>query len=308
MEAATRVQISGLVYTLLVPAAAVVLTLFLGRRLRRGAEQRPALVALAAMAGLIAAHLGVLGRPTFPLTDAHHWVIFGALAAGAAGLVLDLVRPPARGFVAGAVAAALVGLFTWRLLAPLAGLWQDGVLAPLSQSAYVLDAAAILLVAWVAVDHAAQDAPTPAVLGPLAIAFAAAAGAIGVSGSASIAQLGGAMGIAVGLTALAAWRWPDLRAGHGAVGAAVLAYGLLVLYGHHYVDMPRPVTGLLLAAPIGVLAARAARRTLPAAALALIAVLPPALGALYLAKAADDAKMADEQSDDGGADYDYSNL
>ena len=308
MDAATRVQLSGLVFTLLVPAAAVILTLFVGRRLVRDVEARPMVVGLATLAGLFAAHVGVLGRPTFPVTDAHHWVLFAAWAAAAAGLAADRFRPPARPFVIGAIAVALIGLFTWRLLAPLASLWDAGVLAPLSQSAYVLDAAALLLVTWLAVDHAAREAPAPAVLGPLALAFAAAAGAVSVSGSASIAQACGAMGVAVGAVALAGWRWPDLRPGHGAVGAAVLAYGLLVIYGHHYVDMPRRVTGLLLVAPAGVVAARAVRRTVPAVLLALAAVLPPALGALYLAKAADDAKMAEDQGADDSPDYDYSNL
>ncbi len=307
MDAATKTQISGLVFTVLLPVAAVALPIVVARKLKPGAAERPLLGGLAVLAGLVTAHLGVVGWPGWPLGDAHHWVVLAVIVAAALGLVIDRLRPPARPLVVGVVALGVLAFFTWKLLAPLAGVWDDkGVLPQLSQSAWVLDAGLMMLIAWLGVDHAARHAPAPAALAPVALAFAAAAGAIVISGSAIIGQLSGAMGVAVAVVGLAAWRWPDVRVGHGAVGAAGVGLGLVVSYGHFYVDMPRPVAGLLVLAPLGALGGLMGARTWQKVALALALAAIPAGLAGWLAKQADAAAM--EEGGGGEYEYDYSNL
>lgn len=303
MDAATKTQISGLVFTVLLPVAAAALPIVVARKLKPGAAERPLLGGLAVLAGLVTAHLGVVGWPGWPLGDAHHWVLLAVIGAAALGLLVDRLQPPARPLVVGAVALVVLAFFTWRLLAPLAGLWDEkGVLPQLSQSAWVLDAGLMMLVAWLGVDHAARRAPAPAVLAPVALAFAAAAGAVVISGSAIIGQLAGAMGVAVALVGVAAWRWPDVRVGHGAVGAAIVGLGLVVSYGHFYVDMPRPVAGLLVLAPLGALGGLLGARTWQKVALALALAAVPAATAGWLAKQADAAAM---EEDGGGGEYEY---
>ncbi len=309
MDAATKAQISGLVFTVVLPVAAAALPIVGARKLKPGAAARPLLGGLALLAGLVTAHVGVLGWPGWPMGDAHHWVLLAVIGAAAFGLVLDRLQPPARPVVVGAVATVVLAFFTWRLLAPLAGLWESkGVLPQLSQSAWVLDAGLMMLVAWLGVDHAARHAPAPSVLAPVALAFAAAAGAVVISGSASVGQLAGAMGVAVALVGVAAWRWPDVRVGHGAVGAAVVGLVLVVSYAHFYVDMPRPVAGLLVLTPLGALGGLLGARTWQKVALALALAAVPAATAGWLAKQADAAEMEEDGGGGGGYEYDYSNL
>jgi hypothetical protein len=171
-------------------------------------------------------------------------------------------------------------------------------------TAWVADAQAFIFVAWLALDVGARDTPTPVALGPLAFAFAAGAGVIGLSGSALIGQLMGALGIVVGVVGLAGWKWPDIRPGHAGVAAAMSALGLMLLYGHFYVDAPRPALGLLLLVPFVPLAVRDIGPTWKAVAVALALTLVPVGASMHLAKTADDAENA-ESTDAAGGENDY---
>ncbi|MCA9557588.1 MAG: hypothetical protein KC583_03390, partial [Myxococcales bacterium] len=65
MEPATKVQITGLLYTLVLPVGAAVLVLFAGRKLRPTATRIT--TGLAVIAGLAAAALGINGAPSSPM-------------------------------------------------------------------------------------------------------------------------------------------------------------------------------------------------------------------------------------------------
>lgn len=309
MDAATRVKLTGALFTAVLPVAAVAITLLVGRKVRPGVEARPHLGGLALVVGLTVAFVGVAGAPQFPPRDAHFWVLPAVWAAAVGGAVVDRLRLRAPGWAVGVLALGVLGVFMWRLLAPLAGVWGDnGPLDELAASAWVLDAGAALLVGWLAFDAGARSAPTPVALGPLALAFAASAGAIGLSGSALVAQLLGALGIVVGVVGLAGWRWPDIRPTHAGVGASVTAFGLLLLYGHFYVDAPRPALAVLLPVLFVPLAVRGVGSTWKAVALALALTLPAVAASLHLAKVADEVANAEPADGGGAAEYDYGAL
>ncbi|MCB9527046.1 MAG: hypothetical protein H6701_01365 [Myxococcales bacterium] len=210
MDPATRVQLAGLLYTVVLPVGAAVAVLALGRRLRP-ADAQPTLVALALVAGLFAAHAGIGGAPTLSLATADGWLIYGPLIGGLAGLALDRFAP-GRGLAVAAVALAVTAFVVSRLAGALAALWTGGAAEPLA-TAFIADAALAGALVWFALDGAARasDRPAPVVLGPLALALALGALATALSGSARMGQTMGAVAAVTGVVGLAGWRWPALR-------------------------------------------------------------------------------------------------
>jgi uncharacterized membrane protein len=305
MEAATKLQISGLIFTAVVPAVTVAAVALLGRRFRPAAAQSGVLMSFAVVAGMLAAWIGIAGLPG--TADAKHWPILAGLLGGVLGLGLDVVfrgRPAA----VAVVAVVTLGLGVWRVVAPMAGVWKDGVIGPLASTTWIVDAAAIGLVVWMGVDYAARRAPTPAVLGPLALAFAGAAGLSVLSASALVGQLFGGMGLAIGVAALLGWWKADLRPGHGAIAVAVGTFTALLVYGHITTDSPRAAASLALLTPLAALPALLARRTLVAVLIAgavALAGAGAAVGLVQAKKAAEDAKRAAEQP---AGTPDYSNM
>lgn len=330
MDAATKVQLTGLLYTLVLPLGAAALTLLAGHRLRPEAGRITTAVAL--IAGLAVAVLGIGGRPSSPL-GAGDWLLIGPAVGGIAALALDafedrlgrLLLP-----IAGLLGAVLLAYFGWQIVGALAGLWTDGHIRPLAGSAWVVDGLATGLVVWIVLHHAiagpARVEPAdpargegvpraPLVLGPLALALVGGAVATVLTGSARVGQQLGAMAAVVGLVGLAGWRWPALRPGHGAVGAATLALVLGLIYAHFFVELPRPIAGLLLLSPYGAVAALGAARLLgrPLPAVGLGLALSGAVvgGAVGLTVAHESAKAAAADADSGadgeddGAYYPY---
>ncbi|MCB9541559.1 MAG: hypothetical protein H6703_03820 [Myxococcales bacterium] len=88
----------------------------------------------------------------------------------------------------------------------------------------------------------------------------------------------GAVAAVTGVVGLAGWRWPALRARHGAVAVAAAALVAGLVHAHHFVELPRAVAGLLLVAPLGALAApasAAARASSPPSASPSSSPAPP---------------------------------
>lgn len=300
MDPATRVQLAGLLYTVVLPVGAAVAVLALGRRLRP-ADAQPALVAFALIAGLFAAHAGIGGAPTLSLATADGWLLYGPLIGGLAGLVLDRFAP-GRGLALAAVALAVTAFVVSRLAGALAALWTGGAAEPLA-TAFIADAALAGALVWFALDGAARasDRPAPVVFGPLALALALAALATALSGSARMGQTMGAVAAVTGVVGLAGWRWPALRPGHGAVAVAALALVAGLVHAHHFVELPRAVAGLLLIAPLGALAgARVRGRAGVFAACGLTLVVAGAAAGITVAR--EQAKAAAEEAGGGEAD------
>ncbi|MCB9546389.1 MAG: hypothetical protein H6706_11105 [Myxococcales bacterium] len=305
MDAATRVQIAGLIYTAVLPTAAVAVTSLVGRRLRPSAAQSGVLLGVAVLAGALTAWLGIAGLPD--LSDAKHQAVLAGLLAAALGLALD-VLPPLRGrTVAVAIVGALALAFgLWRTSAPLQGIWKDGVAVALASQAWVLDAGVIGLVAWLLVDHAARRVSTPAALGPLALACAGAAGVSVLSHSALVGQLFGGLGLATGVAALLGWWKPDLRPGHGVVAVVMAMFTTLLVYAHLSTDSPRVASTLLLLAPTLGISALLGKRTLVGVLIAGALTAIPVAAAVKLTH----ARFADDAPADGGGstEPDYGSL
>lgn len=305
MDSATKVQIAGLVYTVVLPVGAAVAVLLVGRKLRPASEQ-PLLVGLALIAGLVAAHAGIGGAPTLSLAGVDGWLLYGPLAAGLVGLALDRFAPGRAALVA-PLALAAVALVTWQISGALAALWAKGAATAPIATAFIVDAAAIGALVWLLVDHTARqvERPAPIVLGALALTLVGAALTIGLSGSARMAQTNGAVAAVVGVVALVGWRWPALRPGHGAVAVAVLALIAALLHGHHFVELPRGVAGLLLVAPLGALVATRLDGRRAIAATAVVTVIAVAAAVIVtISNEAQKARAAEsDSSGDGGEGY-----
>ncbi|MEZ4465729.1 MAG: hypothetical protein R3F43_14970 [bacterium] len=305
MDAATRVQIAGLVFTVILPVTAVAGVALVGRRLWPRAASSGALLGVALLVGLVAVWLGIAGAPD--LSDAKHQAVLAGVLAALLGLALDAV-PGLRGKVPlVALAAGLpLALGLWRTAARFPGLWEEGPAVALASKAWLLDAGVVGLVAWLLTDHAARRAPTPAALGPLALACAGAAGVAVFSHSALVGQLFGGLGLATGAAALLGWWKADLRPGHAAVAGVMATFSTLLVYAHLSTDAPRAASTLLLLAPAGGLAALLVRRTLPGILLAAgLTAIPVAAAALLT-----QARFAEDQPADGGgsAEPDYGSL
>ena len=92
METATRAQLMMLVFTLVLPVGTAAVILFGARRLKPTATRRSGAVALALLAGMAAAWLGVAGWPGLPPTAAEGYLFWSMLAAGGLGVALDRLR------------------------------------------------------------------------------------------------------------------------------------------------------------------------------------------------------------------------
>lgn len=312
MDAATKVQITGLLFTLVLPVGAAAATLFVGRRWLKNVAP-PLLTGAAVLLGVLVAVLGA-GAPGLPPGDADDWLFYGPLIAGAIGLAFDGPLKAAGRF-AFVVPLLVLPLLGWQIGGRLASLWSDGVALPLATSAWLLDGLLIALVVWLAVDHVAAAEPVegvrsaPLLLGPLALALAGTAITIGLTGSARVAQLIGGSAAVVGVVGLAGWRWPVLVPGRGAAftGLALLVGG--VLMARFFVDVPRPVVTLTLLAPLGALAARRASKTLPAVVIGVVVsglLVGAALEATLVNEAAKAAAVEKKSGgDDSGTYYPY---
>lgn len=318
MDAATKLMITGLLFTLVLPLGVAGGVLFAGRKLRPGAPR--AFTGLAVIGGLITAFVGINGASSSPV-PADGWLLIGPAVGGLLVLGLDLLGERlgrAAPWVGGALALGLVAVFGWQVAGALASAFTDGYAGPLAGSLWVVDALLLGAVVWIvlqrALDRGAGEADTtPLLLGGLAVALIGAAACTALTGSVRIGQTLGGFAAVVGVVGLAGWRWPTLAsAGQAAVGAAMLALTLGLVYAHHFVEVPRPVTTLLLLAPLGaavaVSAGRSLGRTLPAVGVALgltAAVVGAAAGLTGLNEQVKAEAVEAEGGGDDGTYYPY---
>lgn len=313
MDAATKLMITGWLYTLLLPAGVAAAVLFAGLKLRPGAPRL--FTGLAVIAGLATVFLGINGGPGSPV-PADGWLLIGPVVGGLAMLALDgFGARLGRGlpWIGGGLAALLLGYFGWRVAGALAAAFTDGYAGPLAGSLWVVDALALGCAVWILLQRAltvgaGEANATPLLLGGMALALIGAAVTTGLTGSVRIGQTLGGFAAVVGLVGLAGWRWPTLaEVGHGALGAATLALMLGLVYAHHFVEVPRPVATLVMLAPLGAVVAvavgRSSGRTLAAVgvSLGLTAALVGAAAGLTGLNEQVKAEAADAEGDDDGS-------
>jgi hypothetical protein len=120
-------------------------------------------------------------------------------------------------------------------------------------------------VAFMGLGRAAAEAPASASFASLSLTALGASAAVGLCGSALVAQLLGMVAAVNGLMALLGlWR-PALRPGQGALAASLLTTEALLLYGFSYLDMSTPAVLLVGLLPLVALAStRAQGRLKPA--------------------------------------------
>jgi hypothetical protein len=299
MDAATRVMIAQLTSTLVAPGVVTLAVALLPLRLWRRDGDRPQVAALALAAGLLAGLLAILGVPEgYPPTDTIDWLILLPIPAAAG---MGLLGAERRRAVLGSLAA-------WMVLGAMMTLWplwsQES--PPIALTLAALALGALGLAGPVA---ALSRAPSPALFAAMSLWALGAAAALGLSGSALLAQLLGMVAAANGLMAILSRLIPALAFGPGALGAAAVLVWSMILYGYNYLEMSPWAAATLALAPLGALAAtRGAGQLRPLlaslGAVGLLVALPVGLAAQFSGVPAPDGTTApgDEDSNYGYGD------
>ena len=243
---------------------------------------RAASVPLALGAAVATAHAALLGMPRFPPGYAVAWLFWVALGASCAGLLELAWRAPAWARLT--LRLALAGLLLVVLLRQpyLAQTWSLG-----EGVAYFAGLAMVTVASWTALGCCGEHLAGRRHALLLTALAAGAAAVLGVTGTASLALLAGA---------LAATCAPAIVLGRQARGALAsdgtttftLVLAALLVEGYFYSDAPAPSVLLLAGAPLAALAgARVARATngWPGIALAIAPALLAIASAVGLAMA-----------------------
>lgn len=271
MNTGSDIQVAVLLRTGVWPALAAV-TVILGAWLTGRMARRDLAVSAAGIAfgaGVVAALLGARGVPHWPVADTLDWigplVVLAALVGAAAQAI------PARG------RAAFLVLWAGGLCLGAARL----VMVPSGSdpSASWVWAALVLGVLWGATS-VLRSSGAPGWFGAWAGASAGAAGLLGLSGSALLGQVMGAIAVVAGVLAVLGVRWGRVPA--GTVGSLVLAYGGVLVYAWAFTEAPRGPLVMALAAPIASGTGRLFRGSLAAALVpTLVAVLVTGAAVLW---------------------------
>lgn len=203
--------------------------------------------------GFIVAYAAIFALNGLWGTDATRWVIWGTLTMG---LALEL----SPRFLVKISPLLVITLGLYLCLSPLAGMWREGLVKPLLNE-WVLGAwliggfACLVLITQLHLEHKdvedSAENVSPAYFASLALSYAIAAPCIGLSGSASIAQLLGALGVvtaSLGIISL----WKSLPLSISAYLSAYMALFLTVVYAHFYLtpSFSHAVASLLTMSPL----------------------------------------------------------
>ena len=238
---------------------------------------------LAVAAGYIAAHLTLMGWPTFPPTDAQQAIVYLCLVSAVVGALEEIGKLPfaARALLrAGMTALCLATLLKSRFQYH----WSvaEGLLWCAAMGLAILGV-------WFLMDRLTRKAGGFAASASLAVPFAVGSGILIFSGAASLGQLAGAAAAALAAPALFSLWYRGRPLARGTVPVVVILLVCLVLNGYFYNEMPWPAAVLMFAAVLGAwvgelrfLKSRWPGRWQLAAA-SICAVAVPLLAALLLA-------------------------
>ncbi|HKE01255.1 MAG TPA: hypothetical protein VKE69_09615, partial [Planctomycetota bacterium] len=194
------------------------------------------LAAAAVALAFAAAFVEIVGRPSFPPKESTHWLPWVAAAAVAAAL---LEPSPLLGKAVRAIACVAVPVV---FLSRLPGSWTEPT--------RVVWAAALVggtAVVWLSLDGLARAAAPSAMLAATWIVAAASAVAIGLSGSAVLGQLAGAVAAALGAAlVLCVWK-PASAVAPGVVPAVALLLPALWICGRFFAELPLSAMACLAA-------------------------------------------------------------
>lgn len=208
---------------------------------RREHQARWRIAAIASGGGFLIAYAGRLGLPRFPAIQANEWLFWFALGAALLGLVLRTDAWWRWCVRFGAV--GLVLLLLLRSLMQNGWTWQESSLALLALSGLVV-------CFWDGLERAASRWPAGSTLpSGVLIILTGVAVAVGLSGSAQLGELAGALSATIGVALLASWIWPARPLLSGVVPVLALVGGAILCNGKFYADLPSSAGVWLLLAP-----------------------------------------------------------
>lgn len=239
--------------------------------------------ALAVSFAFLCAFHGIKGLPLPTPRESIHWVAWAAPIGLALGLCESLA--PSHHRVGWGLRLAAVAFLVAMMVRRKASLWEEGGQA--IPVALALGAGWLLLflsldLARSALPKAEPDPEAGGAGAALAIMGVVGTSSVvlGLGGSALVAQLGGALALALGPLLVAAWWRPGRPLLRGAAGPVGAVWGALLVNAALFVpDLPGAVPVLLVVAPFGANLARVpwvrARPAWLAAGLSTLAALVP---------------------------------
>lgn len=235
----------AIIGTLLVTSITAAL-LALSARPWQGAGKQPNPAwgpALGLGVGYAIAHGYLMGWPAFPPVSGKQWVFVLALISALLATIRHFTRGP-RGrcyFMCGLLSLA-VPLTT--LQAKLKFGWELGEAVP----AIGLIAALVFL--WLlSNEERANEGEGAAVPLALAVSTFGASAALGLSSSATLAELAGMLTAGISIYVLACWRWQFLSITGGGVSVVGVVLAGLLINGYFFAELPLAGALLLGAAP-----------------------------------------------------------
>lgn len=239
--------LGAVLYGVLLPAglAAAVLTgAVRGRTGESSGRAAQTALPIAVALGFVAAWTGINGVPPWPPVIAAQWIPFVALGAGAAAAGLAAYLKPGSAAPAGSVTGAgFLAAGVYLTVKPLLdNSWEGPSRWTLPAAAFGLPALYVFLVRTVSVREG--DAA-----GLSAFAATAGAGALafGLSGSAMLAQLAGALAAVCGTLCLMLLK-SSPKTGSFTMPAGLIA-AMIAMNAHFYAELPVSAVVLLAASP-----------------------------------------------------------
>lgn len=239
--------LDAVLYGVLLPSLLAAAVLTGAVRGRTGeARERAAEIALplAAALGFIAAWTGINGVPPWPPVIAAQWIPFAALGAAAASATLAAFMKPETGAPAHAGAgAAILAAGVYLTVKPLLdNSWEGPSRWMLPAATFGLSALYVILARTVSMREG--DATG---LSAFAATSGAGAAAFGLSGSAMLAQLSGALATVCGTLCLLLLKGGP-KSGSFALPAGLVA-AMVAANAYFYSELPVPAALILAASP-----------------------------------------------------------
>jgi len=199
--------------------------------------------ALGIAAAFFAAHVVLLGRPSFPPGQSAEWLAWMAVPLAAAGIAQRWWG--GRWFAAWPVRLLLsIGFCILLLRARIENDWYGSAVY-----LWIGCLAVALAAQWFSLESLAAIRPGASFPLSLAVLCVVSAGTFTLAGSASIGQISAALAAACGSAVILAWWAAGLSLRGGAMTAFVPLYYGLVLRSYFFGELTPWSAGLLLAAP-----------------------------------------------------------
>lgn len=193
--------------------------------------------------GYFSGHLALVSWPAFPPAKAVDWLAYLAIVAGFTGIAQRYWAK--RWYSAWPVRLLLSALFAVLILRGyLEHTWArtEGIL-------WIAGLVLAMSALWDTLERLASKRTGASLPLSLCMLCACAAGALGMSGSALLGQLMGALAAACGAAVVLAWWAPGLSLKSGTMAAFVPIYSGLLIQAYFYSELPVLSAVLLYAAP-----------------------------------------------------------